>query len=141
MSFDDYNLIATRTLMSFQYIEELLRMYLSRAYDLIKFRLAGDLPFKQNDLIERKALGALLKEFSRLNDNKELISKISALIPQRNRVAHEAYLLTVEEMNDAPKMLALAGDFDKINATASQCVRQLAIECEKLDALIANHKH
>ncbi len=46
MAFSEYQLASMRALTSFQFIEEIIKMYLYRAYQITTAKLAPSLPFR-----------------------------------------------------------------------------------------------
>src|SRR5213594_3391381 len=105
MEFPDYGSEVTRALLNLQYLEEGLKMYLQRAYALVRKRAEGRITVRLSRRnIDNKALRALLREFRNFHDDGELISKIESLIEKRNFIAHEAWLLTSEQIHDEKYM-------------------------------------
>jgi len=85
-----------RALISFQFIEELLRIYLDYAYQLIQLRVGDVLPVRlaRKD-VERFPLGHLIREFAKFNDTKGLVEGMGRLARLRNELVHRGLLLYI----------------------------------------------
>ncbi len=83
-------------LLSFQFMEESIRMYLTSAYRIVSKKLDNQIPFEftykdvQND-----SLGKLLIRFDKFNSNKPLIGKIR----QNQLVQLIIYTITFTQLN------------------------------------------
>jgi len=80
-------------LTDFQFMEEALRLYIEAVYELIRFRLNKQVPFRLDyNSLEKDALGTLVTKFSQLSDKADLIAALRALVPKRNQCAHKGFL-------------------------------------------------
>jgi hypothetical protein len=123
-------------LLKFQFIEELLRMYISHCYQIIFVRTSQQIPFKyEYKDLQKDALGALLRKFKRFSDNNTLIGKIENIIKDRNYCAHEAYLLTYAQQNDPGHLRAEIEKMETIITKAEDCRQLLSAEVKQLEAI------
>lgn len=137
-SFDDYISYVNQSLMSFQFIEELIRMYLERCYWIIRKKVGEDLAItlSRND-IEKLSLGGLLKEFKKFNANADLINGMHKLIPWRNRVAHQALLFTFVDFDGEREEWKMRIDhMRKVSLATKGCIDHLGQEVAKLETVM-----
>lgn len=81
-------------LIDFQFIEEALKMYLSNAFSVVA-RDSAKVPFKYDfKSIGKDSLGRLVERFGRFNGNAQLIDELRDLVPKRNFIAHQSFLLS-----------------------------------------------
>jgi len=123
-------------LLKFQFIEELLRMYIVYCYQIISLRIPKQIPFKYKykDL-QKDALGTLLGKFKKFTNNALLIGKIESIIKDRNYCAHEAYLFTYAQQNDSLYLAAEIGKIDTIITKAEDCRQFLSEELKQLELI------
>lgn len=89
---------AQSLMMDFQFIEQLMKIYLGRSFELIRKRVKGTMPFNRyRSNIENFPYGKLLKEFKIYNDNTELYKKLYSLNKERNHLAHVGFILAFHE--------------------------------------------
>jgi hypothetical protein len=121
---EEYFDLVSQSLMEFQFIEEAFRMYISYCYNIITNKVTGHIPFNftYKDL-EKDALGTLLWKFKKFSNNKKLAIKIEKLIKERNRCAHEAYLLTYEQRHSSAYF---ENEVEKLKSTIVQAKESLA---------------
>jgi hypothetical protein len=82
--------------MEFQFLEEALRMYIDHAFDVIRARTAGLIPFNRDRReLEGLSLGRLIDEFAKHVDDGALVRELKALVPDRNYGAHRAFMHAV----------------------------------------------
>ena len=123
-------------LLQFQFIEELIKIYLSLVYWIISKKLERQIPFKfsRKDL-EKDSLGKLLEKFAKFNPNDTLINKINQLIQKRNHIAHRAYLIEVEEQEDEKYMSKEIKDLEKTIVYSKECFNELRQELKRLEEI------
>jgi hypothetical protein len=123
-------------LLKFQFIEEVLRMYIAYCYQIICLRVSKQIPFKYeyNDL-QKDALGTLLGKFRKCSNNDLLIGQIENIIKDRNYCAHEAYLLTYEQQKDSGYLAAEIEKMGKIITKAEDCRQLLSAELRQLEGI------
>ena len=76
-------------------------MYIKLIYDIIRFSVNDNIAFKftYSD-IEKHALGKLIAKYEKLTNREDLVKELKDLVRQRNIIAHQAYLLSTEQMTD-----------------------------------------
>lgn len=120
----------------FQYLEEVLKMYLSACFRIVGLSVKQRLVFEYTyEDVKSQSLGRLINLFRKYNRNEQVLKLLRDLPDERNHVAHQAYLLTQQEMRD-PK--ALAKEWDKvtrISNKAEKAVKAMAHELRTVDTL------
>jgi hypothetical protein len=87
----EFYLKVGRSLGACQLVEQQLKLYLAEAYLLVRKQTNDVIPFKfESQDNEDAPLGVLVKAFSRLNDNGELIQSLKAFVKERNFLSHRA---------------------------------------------------
>ena len=129
----DYVAEINRAIVSFQFIEECLRMYLGYAYELIQLRVGDALPVRlaRKD-IEHWSMGRLIREFSKFSDNSGLVQGMLKLASLRNEIVHRGLLLTAEETQDNQHRERQAERAQRIADGADGCFHELFAEIGKL---------
>ena len=97
--FSEYAEAAKNFLSNCQTIEAGLCLYIISSYDYIRLNLGNRLPFhfsKQD--IKKDSMGTLVEKFNKLTNNYDLISRLKELIPYRNKCAHHAFVLKVQQL-------------------------------------------
>lgn len=95
MDWSNREVRAFKLLTSFQHLEFALKAYIGCSYDIVRYKLDGEIPFKYGwKFAENFQLERLMAVFKQLNDNTELHRKISHMIETRNEIAHRAMLYT-----------------------------------------------
>lgn len=96
----DLQITASRALAEFQLLEEGLRNYIAFAYATIQDSTVGLIEFKYDrKSLDGDSLGKLIDKFSRLNRNTALIDRLKKAVLERNRLAHEGLLLTLNDIS------------------------------------------
>jgi hypothetical protein len=120
----------------FQYLEQILKLYLADCYRIIILRLEGGISFKFSyQDVQELPLGALIRLFKKHNGNAGVIELLEGLPKQRNYVAHRAYLMTTEEMRDSA---TIEPEFKKVRAVgkkADRAVKAVLAEWGAIEAL------
>ena len=120
----------------FQLIEEGLRIYLDNAYHVIE-RSIGDrmvirLTIKS---LQYGSLRRLLDEFRKYSGNVKLISKLEKLIPQRNSLAHQAFLEMYRTTLKRNDLIKLTKQAKNIHGKAYECSGLLETEIDMIAKL------
>lgn len=98
---ESYKTATLRILGSFQLLEFALKVYIGSAYSVIKKSIGNKIHFDYCPKdVEEYPLGRLLNVFSKLNANKELISRLNNLRAERNHIAHRSLIVTMGPMYD-----------------------------------------
>ena len=80
----------TQALMGCQLVEQELKLYISEALDLVRKRLGERMPFKMSgDDFEDSALETLIKTFSKLTNNEQLVRDLRKFKDERNYLSHK----------------------------------------------------
>ena len=94
----EYLDLVGKALLDFQYIELALKLYIAEVYAIISSRVEGIVPFKYDwKDVENEPLGRLLDRFSMISSDHQLVKDLRPLQKERNKLAHQAYVLTLEE--------------------------------------------
>ena len=130
---DVYFQIVQQLLIDFQFIEESLKMYLSHCFRIIRSNLDSRVRYKfgRRD-VQNLPLGKLISMFRKFSQNDVLISKLSHLPKQRNFVAHQAFLHTREEQQNADFIDSEIQKLDDLQKETSDCVGELITELKKV---------
>jgi hypothetical protein len=81
-------------LVDFQFMEDWLRTYLEIAYQVADFALAPRVHFRQRKLPD--TLGRLADAYALHTPNEVLAKKITALVSERNKLAHRVFVVSAE---------------------------------------------
>ena len=109
-------------LLSLQYVEEGMRMYLRNAYEIIALRVRDEFEYTRSEAdVRKKSMGQLLREFRQMTSNAPLVSQIVGLVEDRNFCAHEAFLLTYEEQQNTAALTKAIARIKDIEARAEAC--------------------
>jgi len=132
----DYLLAVSHAAARFQYLEEILKMYLADCFQIVKLsvkrRVAFDFSY---DDVKVLPLGRLIDLFQKYNRNPEVLELLRELPEQRNYVAHRAYLLTEEEQKNSEVLANEMEKVTKISAKADEAVKALRDEARNLERL------
>ncbi len=101
----EYRNAVHAALERFQFVEEILRVYLDLVIQVAKLELKPYFPVNltKKDL-SKMSLGRLTDAFSRFNSNATLRADLKKITPERNRVAHQSLLFTLGELEDVAHM-------------------------------------
>ena len=94
-----------RALEKCQFIEEILKMCLMSAVDIVRIQVQPffTVSFKLED-ISQLPLGPLLKAFEKIHDDKALRADLRSFRKERNELAHRSLLFTIGEAEDKTHM-------------------------------------
>jgi hypothetical protein len=135
--FDHYFRKLTLCMMTYQFIEYSLRFCLHRCHAIIKFRLDGHLPYDApTQSIEDAALGRLIDWYKTFTSNQPLIKELRNIKAERDRIAHQAYVLTLEEQRNDKFLLEKAEELEATHQRAQACLQGLQAEMEKTDKVV-----
>ena len=77
----------------FQFIEHALKLYVKNAYDIVRIKTKGLVPFKHDEKALRYApLSRLVNLFEQFVDDSTLVDDLRKLIDERNYCAHVAFM-------------------------------------------------
>ena len=135
--FLEFQMALTDALMTFQYIEEGLKMYIERAYWIILKKVGNAIPIRlSRDDIETKPLNRLLDHFAKYNSNDSLVAELRGLTKERNYCAHQAFLLTVSETEDADYMRKHIDKIKEIKVMANRGLQRLFKEAHQIEETV-----
>jgi hypothetical protein len=88
---DEFFLRVAEALSGCQLIEQELKLYITEAFDLVRKRVTGQLPFKlSGDDYQDSSLEKLIGMFRKLCDNETLVQRLNKLKDERNFLSHKA---------------------------------------------------
>ncbi len=135
----DYFDLIPPILLDCQFIEEMLRMYISNSYEIIKKKLNKSIPFKFSYAdLKSDNLGVIIKKFKKLNNNKDLIKNVEIVRKHRNFCVHQAYLLTYEEQKDELYLRNAIKELSQMKAKVKSCLVNVINELEKIENIKNN---
>ena len=111
----------SRALMTFQCIEEALKMYICYA----------DTNIQRKD-VANNSLVKLTKKYTLASNNISLAKKIQDLSKRRNEIAHEGFLFTFEEQKNEKLLKKLTAKIDKTYYDANEALKKLMQELSKV---------
>jgi len=124
-----------------QLIEENLKLYIRYSFKLIRVKLDISIPFKFNgDEYENSALETLIKIFSKLSDNEELIKSLHKITGKRNFIAHQAMVQYIKGPNDGSYHNDQYTKIKNIAVEAWQRLALLQVDIDKLNERIMSNK-
>ena len=98
---ENYKATVVRMLSNFQLIEFALKEYIGLAYRLISERIKDTLHFSYSGKdVESFPLERLINTFSKVNSNRDLISRLNKLRSARNQIAHRSLVVTMGSLYD-----------------------------------------
>jgi hypothetical protein len=116
-------------LFDYQWIEELLRIVLSAYYEAIRRAKPEGVRFGLNRAsLEKDALGTLVKKYSHLSPNEDLVANLKSLVGERNQCAHRSFVLSIEEQNDIQFLEGEVARMVALKVRTKSCVELLHTE-------------
>ena len=141
MEFINYTKALSSCLMTYQYIEELLKQCLFRTHAIIRMRVDGLIPYKLPfDSIDNSALGRLIDHYKLYSDDAGLIDQLRQLKNHRDHCAHRGYILSDDEQKDSVFLKEKEQEILEFDRKAQECFLLLGKEMERLEKL-ANDVH
>ena len=129
MSIHEYFDKVTQTIMAFQYLEVLLKMYIRDCDTIIQKSVKESFHYSVREKeIDKMPLGRLIEEFSRRSNRKDYVSGMKKLNRFRNHFAHTAYLLNIEEQNDSTKLKEQADKAERVRKAVVGCMKDIGRE-------------
>lgn len=132
----DYFDSVTQCMITFQHIEEGMKMVLARLELLTCLRLKGYTHYDSNprcQAIQNAAMGRLLDMLKVYVDDPELISNLKKIKKSRDEVAHQSLLLTIEETKDKEQIHEKTSNMDELNEFAMAVLMRLLEHWKDLD--------
>ena len=118
--------VASNLIITFQFIEEMLRKQLEFTFDIVRLKLDDLLSFKFDyGTYEKAALGRLIDAFKNISNDDVLIEELSHLVKYRNKAAHNCFILPDEHVHDLDYLKNEINEFKKIDERAAKVFHQL----------------
>jgi hypothetical protein len=96
MERDAFYLRVARALSACQLVEQELKLYITEAFDLVRKKLEGELPFRfSGEQYENSSLERLIDTFARLSNNDKLVADLRKFKDERNHLSHRAIALCI----------------------------------------------
>lgn len=98
---DAYNKEMLKAIERCQFIEETLKLCILSAIDITRLMTSKyfNLRYEMGDVV-KLPMGPLIKKFSRVCQDDQLIKDLDKLRKERNFVAHQSMLFTLGELSD-----------------------------------------
>lgn len=139
---DDEYLQILLLLGLFQALEALIKVYIGMCYTVINIKVKDTVTFDYAfQDIENHSLEKLLTIFKKLNNNKNLYTRLNALRVARNQIAHKSILLASPSLSENLKMTFLGAsdnqiDYKKMQSELNSCIAVLIEESKKVRSAI-----
>ena len=133
---NDYFDAVTRCSMTFQYIEEALKMVLMRLESLVHFRIKEFTPYDLEPKftsIRNAAMGRLINMLNVYCDDVKLIAELKRVKEKRDNVAHQSLLMTSEEFQDRESIDLKSSDLEQLNEDAKALLFKISERWGELD--------
>lgn len=131
---EEYNQRALDLLKSFQVIEFSLKAYIVHSYNIIKYRVGGDVTFDYSYRdIRKQPLGALISSFAKLTDDKDLVRKLGEVSGKRNYIAHQAFMISEDKLADDLKddFVELNLGLESIQLEVNECLERMLCNLDR----------
>lgn len=90
MNEDDFYLKVAHALSGCQLVEQQLKLYITRALELVTICIDGKIPFKmKGEDYANHSLERLIQTFRLLSDNEELVKRLNKFKDERNFLSHK----------------------------------------------------
>ena len=133
MSSQQYFANLPEALLEFQFLETILQFYIRDCDKIIQKSVKDSFHYSVREKeIEKMSLGRLIDEFSRRSNRKDIISALRRLTKDRNMIAHNAYLVTSEDLEDSDKMKRITQRIKDVTKFVEECMKQIAREYVKV---------
>jgi hypothetical protein len=121
-------------LTEFQYMEELLKMYLSDCYILIKSEVSEIIPFKYSRTdVETNSLRRLIDKFEKVNNNTGLLALLRQLTKVRNDVAHRGIMFKLHKTGDSEYLNSELESYNEHRREVERCSELLLDELAQME--------
>ncbi len=131
--FKNYLQLVQITLMIFQNIESLIKIYLKKAYKIINIKLDNLFVFNYSEKeLNNSSLGNLIKKLDIIISNKKLIKKLKNVTPKRNSIAHSSMLISIKQKKNKQFMLKKVAEVNKIKLEALKYLELLLKEYQTI---------
>ena len=130
---ESYKAVTLRILGGFQLLEFALKAYIGQVYITIKKSVGDKVHFGYTAKdVEEFPLERLLNVFSKLNANKELISRLNKLRLERNHIAHRSLIITMGPMYDAGAIEDKCLEYFWLEDELTECLKLVIEEARSI---------
>ena len=131
---EDFSTQAGVAAARFQILEQVLKVYLSLCFDIIRKQIPGfHFEYRDKD-IANLPLGRLNHMFIKYNSNTELHKELTALRDKRNYIAHRVYMAFMGNTNpDADLVVAEIKKIQTISNETDHVAEQVLAERDKIN--------
>jgi hypothetical protein len=135
--FHEYSRQLALCTMTYQFIELSLRFCLLRCHATVQFRLEGLLPYEAPfRAIQDAAMGRLIDWYKIFTTNTTLIEDLRSIKGERDRIAHQGYILTLKEQDNDAFLIQETQKLEAAEKRANACLEALKVEGEKTDEVV-----
>ncbi len=134
MTHHDFHLRIATALMGCQLVEQELTLYITEAFELVKKRLDGTLPFAMSgEDYKNSALEGLIKVFRKLSNNPALAARLEKFKEERNFLSHRGitYCLDRQGELDLQALSEIQSRLDEISPEARELCTEINLEANK----------
>lgn len=116
----EFQATTVRALEKCQFVEGTLKLCILSAIEITQVMTSPYLSinYKAGD-IAKLPMGALIKKFSRISQDEDLIKDLKSLTKDRNFVAHQSLLFTLGELSDTDSAAVALSNLKAIGDRAS----------------------
>ena len=142
-SHEDFFNAVTRCLMSFQYIEESLKMILIRLEMLTYICIKKYTPYNlkpKYDSIQNAAMGRLIDMLAIYTDDPQLIADLRKIKKERDKIAHQSLLMTSEEVHDKESIHLKASELEDVLVASEKVLKVVLEKWGDIDSLLKEIK-
>lgn len=133
MSIDQYFENVSRAIMAFQFLEATLKFYILDCDRMIQKAIKNSFHYSVREKgIDKMPLGRLIEEFSKRSNRHDIISCLKKLNRHRNQIAHTAYLLTCEELEESETIRGYSQKTDEVRKAVRACMKELFREYSRI---------
>lgn len=123
---------------SFQLVELSLKIYIGLAYQVIKLRVDGLVPFNHDqNALEKASLERLLSTLKVVNGNRSLQKRLATLVEKRNDIAHRMLLPHFGVRRRDYDMRKIHDELSRTEESVNQVMKALAREILSTKAVLA----
>jgi hypothetical protein len=128
-----YKATTLRILGNFQLLEFALKIYIGRAYAVIKACVGMKMHFDYTEKdVESFPLERLLSVFAKLNANSDLVARLNKLRDERNHIAHKSLLVTLGALYDPAAVEDKNVEYFWLEDELSECLSLVIQEAKAL---------
>ncbi|MGY0587929.1 MAG: hypothetical protein ACW7DS_16775 [Paraglaciecola chathamensis] len=123
---DDYHSEMIKAMEKCQFIEETLKLCILSAIEIVKLTTSSYFSLNYSiSEIAKLPMGPLVKKFSRICDDDQLIKDLRSITKERNFVAHQSLLFTLGELSNTESAKQALGRLKTISSQATDIHNRL----------------